>query len=113
MTVLYNNILETIGNTPVVRINKLAPEGVNIDEHLARPGEFGINVILFADTDLLTDRLWVQKQPFLGQNLVSELLAEKRPSFLTNDNFDPAEFGVEFDLFLARSIWTHASREQI
>jgi ABC-type uncharacterized transport system involved in gliding motility auxiliary subunit len=39
--------------------------------HLAKSGETGINVILFADTDLLTDRLWVQKQPFLGQNLVS------------------------------------------
>lgn len=26
----FNNILETIGNTPVVRINKLGPEGVNI-----------------------------------------------------------------------------------
>jgi cysteine synthase A len=26
----YNNILETIGNTPVVRINRLAPEGVNL-----------------------------------------------------------------------------------
>jgi cysteine synthase A len=26
----YNNILETIGNTPVVRINKLAPEGINL-----------------------------------------------------------------------------------
>jgi cysteine synthase A len=26
----YNNILETIGNTPLVRINKLAPEGVNV-----------------------------------------------------------------------------------
>lgn len=26
----YQNILETIGNTPVVRINKLAPEGVNL-----------------------------------------------------------------------------------
>lgn len=26
----YNNILETIGNTPVVKINKLAPEGVNL-----------------------------------------------------------------------------------
>ena len=25
-----NNILETIGNTPVVRINKLAPDGVNL-----------------------------------------------------------------------------------
>ena len=27
---LYQNILETIGNTPVVRINRLAPEGVNV-----------------------------------------------------------------------------------
>ncbi|NND45855.1 MAG: cysteine synthase A [Xanthomonadales bacterium] len=27
---IYNNILETIGRTPVVRINKLAPEGVTM-----------------------------------------------------------------------------------
>jgi cysteine synthase A len=26
----YNNILETIGNTPLVKLNKLAPEGVNV-----------------------------------------------------------------------------------
>jgi cysteine synthase A len=26
----YDNILETVGNTPVVRINRLAPEGVNL-----------------------------------------------------------------------------------
>ncbi|MGI9450799.1 MAG: cysteine synthase A [Geminicoccaceae bacterium] len=26
----YQNILETVGNTPIVRINKLAPEGVNL-----------------------------------------------------------------------------------
>ena len=26
----YANILETIGNTPLVRLNKLAPEGVNV-----------------------------------------------------------------------------------
>ena len=30
MQKLYNNILETIGNTPIVRINKLAPAGVNV-----------------------------------------------------------------------------------
>jgi len=30
MSNIYNNILETIGKTPVVRINKLAPNGVNI-----------------------------------------------------------------------------------
>eukprot|EP00612_Vaucheria_litorea_P005425 CAMPEP_0171465554 /NCGR_PEP_ID=MMETSP0945-20130129/8599_1 /TAXON_ID=109269 /ORGANISM="Vaucheria litorea, Strain CCMP2940" /LENGTH=71 /DNA_ID=CAMNT_0011993211 /DNA_START=59 /DNA_END=271 /DNA_ORIENTATION=+ len=27
---LYDSILDTIGNTPLVRINKLAPEGVNV-----------------------------------------------------------------------------------
>ncbi len=27
---IYNNILETIGNTPVIKIQKLAPEGVDI-----------------------------------------------------------------------------------
>ncbi|MFC1701878.1 cysteine synthase A [Pseudomonadota bacterium] len=27
---IYNNILETIGNTPVVRINRLAPEGIEM-----------------------------------------------------------------------------------
>jgi cysteine synthase A len=26
----YANILETVGNTPVIRINKLAPEGINL-----------------------------------------------------------------------------------
>ncbi len=26
----YQNILETVGNTPVVKINKLAPEGINL-----------------------------------------------------------------------------------
>jgi cysteine synthase A len=29
-TMKYQNILETIGNTPVVRINRLAPQGVNL-----------------------------------------------------------------------------------
>ena len=49
-----------------------APEGDAVSAgHLAESGESGISVILFADTDLLTDRLWVQKQPFLGQNLVT------------------------------------------
>ncbi len=41
------------------------------DSHLAASVESGINVLLFADTDLLTDRLWVQRQPFFGQSLVS------------------------------------------
>jgi ABC-type uncharacterized transport system involved in gliding motility auxiliary subunit len=51
-----------------------APESITGEEgdvHLADSGEQGINVVLFADTDMLTDRLWVQKQPFLGQVLVN------------------------------------------
>ena len=35
--------------------------------HLAESGVEGISVVMFADTDILTDRLWVQKQNFLGQ----------------------------------------------
>ncbi len=38
--------------------------------HLAESAE-PINAILVADTDLLTDRLWVQVQPFLGQRLLT------------------------------------------
>jgi ABC-type uncharacterized transport system involved in gliding motility auxiliary subunit len=47
-----------------------APEGF-ADSHVAEAGEEGISVLLFADTDLLTDRMWVQRQPFFGQDIVS------------------------------------------
>jgi ABC-type uncharacterized transport system involved in gliding motility auxiliary subunit len=50
------------------------PEGMGEDaaaKHLAKAGEQGINLVLYADTDMLTDRLWVQKQPFLGQVIVN------------------------------------------
>lgn len=46
------------------------PEGFT-GERLTESGEEGINILLFADTDVLTDRMWVQKQPFLGRELVS------------------------------------------
>jgi ABC-type uncharacterized transport system involved in gliding motility auxiliary subunit len=48
-----------------------APEGYLADGHVNRSVEDGIHVLLFADTDMLTDRFWVQKQNFLGQELVS------------------------------------------
>lgn len=47
-----------------------APEGY-ADRHLAEAGDEGISVLLFADTDLLTDRMWAQRQPFFGQDIVS------------------------------------------
>jgi SAM-dependent methyltransferase len=56
-----------------------------------------------------TRMLEIGKEEILG----AELIAEKRPRFLTNDRFDHTEFETQFDFFLARSVWTHASREQI
>jgi ABC-type uncharacterized transport system involved in gliding motility auxiliary subunit len=47
------------------------PEGMPLVGHLAESGETGVNVVLFADTDVLTDRLWVQKQNFLGQTIAN------------------------------------------
>lgn len=55
------------------------------------------------------EMLEIGKSEILG----SEVLAEKRPRFLSNDQFDPSEFGGRFDFFIARSVWTHASRGQI
>jgi ABC-type uncharacterized transport system involved in gliding motility auxiliary subunit len=41
------------------------PEGA-ADGHRAAAAAQGINVLLFADTDLLSDRMWVQVQPIFG-----------------------------------------------
>jgi ABC-type uncharacterized transport system involved in gliding motility auxiliary subunit len=43
------------------------------DDQSAAPGlqQGKINVLLLADTDMLTDRLWVQAQTFLGQQVLS------------------------------------------
>jgi SAM-dependent methyltransferase len=42
-----------------------------------------------------------------------ELVSVKRPAFSYSDKFDFHTFGEKFDFFLARSIWTHASKVQI
>ena len=42
-----------------------APDGAP-GGHLDAAGEQGISVLLVADTDLLTDRMWVQVQPLFG-----------------------------------------------
>lgn len=47
------------------------PEGFDADSQIKEAGEGGINVLLFADADMLSDRLWVQKQPFLGRTILS------------------------------------------
>jgi hypothetical protein len=45
--------------------------------------------------------------------LEPETLEAKRPRFDTNGDFDTSVFGTRFDCFLAYSIWTHASKQQI
>ena len=47
------------------------PEGLPLVGHKTGSDGSGINVIVFADTDVLTDRLWVQLQNFLGQTVAN------------------------------------------
>ncbi len=47
-----------------------AEESNDIESHLSEAEE-SINVVLVADTDLLTDRLWAQVQNFFGQRLTT------------------------------------------
>jgi ABC-type uncharacterized transport system involved in gliding motility auxiliary subunit len=46
-------------------------EGVTDESQVQQSLSDGINVLIFADTDILSDRFWVQKQNFLGQTLVN------------------------------------------
>lgn len=45
--------------------------------------------------------------------LEPHLLERAQPRWAHNEDFDFNVFGVQFDFFLARSIWTHASKRQI
>jgi hypothetical protein len=49
----------------------------------------------------------------LSHLLEDRLIVEKRPRFASNAEFDSSVFGVVFDIFVARSIWTHAAKRQI
>lgn len=57
------------------------PENIDVDvEHVAQTTE--LNVILVADTDLLSDRFWVSKQNFFGQTIATPFA--DNGAFVTN-----------------------------
>jgi hypothetical protein len=41
------------------------------------------------------------------------VLEQKQPHFDSNDKFDISVFGEKFDVVIARSIWSHASKAQV
>lgn len=45
--------------------------------------------------------------------LEPDLVTQKQPRFDDNAQFDTSVFGEKFDFFVARSVWTHASKSQI
>lgn len=51
------------------QVKSAFPDATN-DTHMNASIEEGINVLIFADADMLLDKYWVQVQNFLGQKLV-------------------------------------------
>jgi SAM-dependent methyltransferase len=49
----------------------------------------------------------------LEEVLEADIVERAQASFAHNDDFDFSSFGERFDFVVARSIWTHTSREQI
>ena len=51
----------------------------------------------------------------IGKKIVidSKTLQDKKPKFNSDSDFEFDVFETTFDYFIARSIWTHASKEQI
>lgn len=75
------------------------------EEWLARPArERG-----FTRWGLRRDRVELGLRHLLEAGVVEA----KRPRFDHSPEFDSSVFGLRFDLFLARSIWTHAAKPQI
>lgn len=72
-------------------------------------------VIAFLDPDCYFGVEPARKRVELGLRYIvpEEVVRYKRPRFDYNHRFDSAVFGERFDFFLARSIWTHASKGQI
>ncbi|KAA9129866.1 ABC transporter [Marinihelvus fidelis] len=56
---------------PAASAFEAAPGGSAGQTHRGQAVDEGINVILFADTDMLSDRLWVSRQNFFGQSVTS------------------------------------------
>jgi hypothetical protein len=52
-------------------------------------------------------------QTGVNEIVEKDVLLDKKPRFDHNDRFDTSVFAVKFDAFLARSIWSHASKPQI
>ena len=50
-----------------------------------------------------------------GRDIIvgEDVISLKKPVFDNNDRFNFMVFSSKFDMFLARSIWTHASKHQI
>jgi ABC-type uncharacterized transport system involved in gliding motility auxiliary subunit len=66
-----NYVLAARVSGPVNSAFAAAPDGVaNATDHLSE-STTPINIIVVADTDLLSDRFWVQLQNFFGQRLVT------------------------------------------
>ncbi|MEM7034828.1 MAG: hypothetical protein AAF629_35130 [Chloroflexota bacterium] len=49
----------------------------------------------------------------INSMIEAEVVTAKEPRFDTNPYFDTSVFKEKFDFFLAYSIWTHASKQQI
>jgi SAM-dependent methyltransferase len=55
----------------------------------------------------------VMLQKGIERVLEHEVFEQKQPHFDTNDKFDFSVFGEKFDVVIARSIWSHASKAQV
>lgn len=62
---IYNSILETIGNTPIIKVNNVGPENQNIYvkcESFNPPGERYLSTPLFEGISEESDEEWLSQQ---------------------------------------------------
>lgn len=107
---------ETVGRMQLIILlrNGLYPESKTLDIGcgVLRGGYWLVNFLnpeCYFGIEPSKEMVDVGIEHFLGPSLMKT----KRPRFDFNAEFDFSVFREKFDFFIARSIWTHASKSQI
>jgi cyclopropane fatty-acyl-phospholipid synthase-like methyltransferase len=102
---LQLELLKRLGLTPASRVLEVGCGALHAGGHIMSylgPGNFvGID-----------PSAWVREK-VMQEPRMAALVAEKRPTFLSRDDFDASELGIRFDRVLSHSVLSHAAGWQL
>jgi cyclopropane fatty-acyl-phospholipid synthase-like methyltransferase len=102
-----------------IQFQILVLEGLRPDSRVLEIGcgalHASVPIIRFIDPEHfvgIDPNAWL-REPHLKSRRLRKLVDQKKPRFLTRDDFDSSELQLQFDFILAHSILSHAAHRQL